>query len=114
MIVNDPIGDMLTRIRNAQERRRPKVVTPASNLRAHVLDVLAQEGYIRGYTRVEPKGGHPTLEIELVLQRPTGDQGYPAGIKARPPGVCPGQGTGARCQRSGRCHRLHAQGRDVR
>lgn len=65
MIVNDPIGDMLTRIRNAQERRRPKVVTPASNLRAHVLDVLTQEGYIRGYTRVEPKGGHPTLEIEL-------------------------------------------------
>ncbi|MEQ1694606.1 MAG: 30S ribosomal protein S8 [Hyphomicrobiaceae bacterium] len=65
MIVNDPIGDMLTRIRNAQERRRPKVVTPASNLRAHVLDVLAEEGYIRGYTRVEPKGGHPQLEIEL-------------------------------------------------
>jgi len=65
MIVNDPIGDMLTRIRNAQERRRPKVVTPASNLRAHVLDVLTEEGYIRGYTRVEPKGGHPQLEIEL-------------------------------------------------
>ena len=65
MIVNDPIGDMLTRIRNAQERRRPKVVTPASNLRAHVLDVLTEEGYIRGYTRVQPKGGHPQLEIEL-------------------------------------------------
>jgi small subunit ribosomal protein S8 len=65
MAMNDPIGDMLTRIRNAQMRRRPKVSSPASNLRARVLDVLTQEGYIRGYTRVEPKGGLPELEIEL-------------------------------------------------
>lgn len=65
MAINDPLGDMLTRIRNAQLRRRPKVVTPASNLRAHVLDVLAEEGYIRGYTRVDHKGGHSQLEIEL-------------------------------------------------
>jgi small subunit ribosomal protein S8 len=65
MAMNDPIGDMLTRIRNAQERRRPKVMTPASNLRARVLDVLTEEGYIRGYTRVDPKDGHPHLEIEL-------------------------------------------------
>lgn len=65
MAVNDPIGDMLTRIRNAQLRRRPKVVTPASNMRARVLDVLAEEGYIRGYTRVEHKGSHPEFEIEL-------------------------------------------------
>ena len=56
---------MLTRIRNAQLRRRPKVVTPASNLRAHVLDVLAEEGYIRGYTRVDHKDGQSELEIEL-------------------------------------------------
>ena len=53
MSINDPLGDMLTRIRNAQMRRRPKVVTPASNIRGRVLDVLAEEGYIRGYTRVE-------------------------------------------------------------
>lgn len=65
MATNDPLGDMLTRIRNAQMRRRPRVVTPASNLRAHVLDVLAEEGYIRGYTRVDHKGGHSQLEIEL-------------------------------------------------
>jgi small subunit ribosomal protein S8 len=65
MAVNDPIGDMLTRIRNAQMRRRPKVSTPASNLRARVLDVLAEEGYIRGYARVELKGSHPEFEIEL-------------------------------------------------
>lgn len=65
MSVNDPLGDMLTRIRNAQMRRRPKVVSPASNLRAHVLDVLTEEGYIRGYTRVDRKHGISELEIEL-------------------------------------------------
>ncbi len=65
MSMNDPLGDMLTRIRNALQRRRPKVVTPASNLRQRVLDVLAEEGYIRGYTRVEQKGVMPTFEIEL-------------------------------------------------
>ncbi len=65
MAINDPLGDMLTRIRNAQQRRRPKVVTPASNLRARVLDVLAEEGYIRGYTRVDHKAGISELEIEL-------------------------------------------------
>jgi small subunit ribosomal protein S8 len=65
MSINDPLGDMLTRIRNAQLRRRPKVVTPASNIRGRVLDVLAEEGYIRGYTRVEQKGTLPTFEIEL-------------------------------------------------
>lgn len=65
MAVNDPIGDMLTRIRNAQMRRRPRVATPASNLRARVLDVLADEGYIRGYTRVELKGEPAQFEIEL-------------------------------------------------
>ena len=65
MIVNDPLGDMLTRIRNAQMRRRPKVSTPASNIRGWVLDVLADEGYIRGYARIEHKGGKPEFEIEL-------------------------------------------------
>lgn len=64
-MVNDPLGDMLTRIRNAHLRRQTKVVTPASKLRARVLDVLADEGYIRGYTQVERKGGKAELEIEL-------------------------------------------------
>jgi len=63
--MNDPLGDMLARIRNAQERRRPKVTTPASNLRVRVLDVLQEEGYIRGYTRVDHKNGKSDLEIEL-------------------------------------------------
>jgi small subunit ribosomal protein S8 len=65
MAMNDPLGDMLTRIRNAQMRRRPKVTSPASNLRTRVLDVLAEEGYIRGYTRVDHKDGQSELEIEL-------------------------------------------------
>ena len=65
MSVNDPLGDMLTRIRNAQMRRRPKVATPASNLRQHVLDVLAEEGYIRGYSRIDNKNGISEFEIEL-------------------------------------------------
>jgi small subunit ribosomal protein S8 len=65
MAINDPLGDMLTRIRNAQQRRRPKVATPASNLRGRVLDVLAEEGFIRGYTRIEQKGNAAQFEIEL-------------------------------------------------
>jgi small subunit ribosomal protein S8 len=65
MAMNDPLGDMLTRIRNAQMRRRPKVSTPASKLRASVLDALAEEGFIRGYARIEQKGGMPEFEIEL-------------------------------------------------
>jgi small subunit ribosomal protein S8 len=64
MPVNDPLGDMLTRIRNALMRRQSKLSTPASNLRVRVLDVLQDEGYIRGYTRVE-KDGKATIEIEL-------------------------------------------------
>ncbi len=63
--MNDPIGDMLTRIRNNQMRGKPSVETPASKLRARVLDVLKDEGYIRGYEAVDGKDGHPALRIEL-------------------------------------------------
>ncbi|NDV02267.1 30S ribosomal protein S8 [Pseudoroseicyclus tamaricis] len=63
--MNDPIGDMLTRIRNAQMRGKSTVITPASKLRAHVLDVLASEGYIRGYEETTGTNGHPALEISL-------------------------------------------------
>lgn len=65
MAISDPLGDMLTRIRNAQMRRKNKVSSPNSKLRAHVLDVLAKEGYIRGYTTVDYDGGKSELEIEL-------------------------------------------------
>ena len=63
--MNDPIGDMLTRIRNAQMRGKTSVVTPASKLRAWVLDVLKSEGYIRGYEASTGEDGHATLRIEL-------------------------------------------------
>jgi small subunit ribosomal protein S8 len=65
MTVSDPLGDMLTRIRNAQMRNRTKVSTPASKLRARVLDVLREEGYIRGYAEIEYGGGKTEFEIEL-------------------------------------------------
>ena len=62
--MNDPIGDMLTRIRNGQMRGKSVVSTPASKLRGWVLDVLADEGYIRGYEASE-ENGHPAFEISL-------------------------------------------------
>ena len=65
MTMTDPLGDMLTRIRNAQGRRKSKVTTPASTLRARVLDVLKAEGYIRDYTQVDYDGGKSEIEIEL-------------------------------------------------
>ncbi|MCV6596519.1 MAG: 30S ribosomal protein S8 [Mangrovicoccus sp.] len=63
--MNDPLGDMLTRIRNAQMRGKSTVSTPASKLRAWVLDVLADEGYIRGYEHTTTEAGLPALEISL-------------------------------------------------
>ena len=65
MPMTDPLGDMLTRIRNGQQARKDSILTPASKLRANVLDVLQREGYIRGYARVEQKGNEPEFEIEL-------------------------------------------------
>jgi len=65
MALSDPIGDMLTRIRNAQLRRRDVVTTPASTLRGRVLDVLKSEGFIRGYTESRLENGLPQFEIEL-------------------------------------------------
>ena len=65
MSMNDPLGDMLTRIRNAGMRRKGKVMTPGSRLRANVLDVLQQEGYIRGYSQTDFGNGRTEFEIEL-------------------------------------------------
>jgi small subunit ribosomal protein S8 len=64
MLLTDPLGDMLTRIRNAQMRNKSKVSTPASSLRQNVLDVLQSEGYIRGYSAIE-QDGRSEFEIEL-------------------------------------------------
>ena len=65
MSLSDPIGDMLTRIRNAQLRRRDVVSTPASTLRGRVLDVLKSEGFIRGYSESKMDNGVPQFDIEL-------------------------------------------------
>jgi small subunit ribosomal protein S8 len=65
MAINDPLGDMLTRIRNAQMRKKGKVTTPGSRIRANVLDVLKDEGYIRGYSTTELGNGRTEFDIEL-------------------------------------------------
>lgn len=65
MTMTDPLGDMLTRIRNAQMRQKSMVSTPASKLRGRVLDVLQEEGFIRGYAQVEYDRGKSEYEIEL-------------------------------------------------
>lgn len=65
MSLSDPLGDMLTRIRNAYGRKKSKVSTPASTLRARVLDVMKSEGYIRDYSQVDYDNGKSEIEIEL-------------------------------------------------
>src|SRR3954463_1077630 len=65
MSTHDPISDLITRIRNAQMRSKPKVSTPGSKMRANVLEVLKSEGYIRGYASVAHASGRNELEIEL-------------------------------------------------
>ena len=65
MAVNDPIGDMIARIRNAQMRAKSKVAMPGSKQRERVCEVLKAEGYIRGYTAVAHADGRSELEIEL-------------------------------------------------
>ncbi len=64
MAMTDPLGDMLTRIRNGQSAKKDSILTPASKLRANVLDVLQREGYIRGYAE-EELAGQKGLRIEL-------------------------------------------------
>ncbi|MFQ6016895.1 MAG: 30S ribosomal protein S8 [Kiloniellaceae bacterium] len=65
MAMSDPLGDMLTRIRNGQRIGKSKVRAPASRLRSNVLEVLKREGYIRGFRVEEQRPGIGELEIEL-------------------------------------------------
>ena len=65
MTMSDPLGDMLTRIRNGQSARKETVVSPASRFRSNVLDVLKREGYIRDYSSVEVRPGVNELRIDL-------------------------------------------------
>src|SRR4051794_18037212 len=82
-MIIDPIGDLLTRIRNGQLRRKAKISSPNSRLRTRLLDVLQAEGYIRGYAEVETKG-HKELEIELKYHE--GDQAIRELKRVSPPG----------------------------
>ncbi|QFT82182.1 30S ribosomal protein S8 [Roseovarius sp. THAF27] len=63
--MNDPIGDMLTRLRNAGMRGKSTVMVPASKMRVRVLEVLADEGYIRGFEDTKDERGHPAIEVSL-------------------------------------------------
>lgn len=65
MSLSDPLGDLLTRIRNAYGRKKTKVTSPASSLRVRVLEVLKAEGYIRDFAKVDFDNGKSELEIEL-------------------------------------------------
>ncbi|HXP31255.1 MAG TPA: 30S ribosomal protein S8 [Stellaceae bacterium] len=65
MSMSDPLGDMLTRIRNGQRAHKSVIQSPASKIRANVLEVLQREGYIRGYSREEVRPGVAELKIEL-------------------------------------------------
>lgn len=65
MSMTDPLGDMLTRIRNGQQARKSTVIAPASKLRSNVLEVLKREGFIRGYSQAEVRPGITELTIEL-------------------------------------------------
>jgi small subunit ribosomal protein S8 len=65
MSMSDPLGDMLTRIRNGQQAHKSVIESPASKIRANVLEVLQREGYIRGYSRAPVRAGVDELKIEL-------------------------------------------------
>jgi len=71
MAMSDTLGDMLTRIRNAQAARQGSVVVPASKLRGSVLDVLKREGYIRGYFSTDKRDGVSEFTVELKYQEGT-------------------------------------------
>ncbi|MDH4230155.1 MAG: 30S ribosomal protein S8 [Nitrospirota bacterium] len=65
MSMTDPIADLLTRIRNAAMRRRPSTDIPASRLKAEILKLMQREGFISGFERQQPEGGHPSLRVDL-------------------------------------------------
>ena len=101
--MNDPLGDMLTRIRNAQMRSKSKVSTPGSQLRARVLEVLKNEGYIRGYASVEQGRPHGARDRAEVFRRRAGDPRDRARVEAGPAGLFVGEESAAHQQRSRHC-----------
>ena len=114
MSMNDPLGDMLTRIRNASMRGKSTVRTPASKIRKWVLDVLQAEGYIRGYEEVTDRRPPRARDLAQVLRRPAGDPRASPRLDPRPPRLLRRQGDPAGPPGPRRRHRLDAEGRHVR
>ena len=115
MSMSDPLGDMLTRIRNAQRARHTSCVAPASKLRANVLDVLKREGYIRGFAAEELRPGVAQLRIELKYNE--GEPVIKEITRVSKPGrrvYSQDQGTAAGLCRPGRLDPVHAARRDER
>ena len=115
MAITDPIGDLLTRIRNGQLRGLAKIKSPNSRLRARLLDVLQDEGFIRGYAEVEFKAGSKRTRNRTQISR------GPAVIRELKRVSTPGRRVYSSVKRtqaaspgSGRVDRLHAAGRDDR
>ena len=109
MSMSDPLGDMLTRICNAQRSRHTMCVAPASKLRANVLDVLKREGFIRGFSAEELRPGVARLRIELKYNEgePVIKRDHPR-LQARPPRLFQDQGIAARLCGPGHFHPVHA------
>ena len=86
MAMTDPLGDMLTRIRNGQQARKDSILSPASKLRANVLEVLQREGYIRGYTEESSQARRAAHRAE-VFRRRAGDPARRSRLQAGPAGL---------------------------
>ena len=115
MSMNDPLGDLFTRIRNAQMRKKSKVSTPGSSLRARVLEVLKDEGYIRGYSqRRARRRALGVRDRAEIFRRRAGDPRDRARLEAGPARLRLGEGAAARQQRPRRRDPLDAEGRDGR
>ena len=115
MSLSDPLGDMLTRIRNAQRARQSRCVAPASRLRANVLEVLKREGYIRAWRVNEVRPGISSLDIELKYSRGrAGHQGDHPRLQAGPARLFGHQGSAEVLQRPRHLHPVHAPRRDER
>ena len=95
MSLSDPIGDMLTRIRNGQRAMKSSVKSPSSKLRLSVLEALKREGYIRGYEVSEPEKGKPEVSIELKYYQGKGVIEHVSRV--------------SKPERLGRCHSFHAK-----
>ncbi len=95
MAMTDPLGDMLTRIRNGQRAKKDSVLSPASKLRARVLEVLQREGYIRGYHRGRHRRAPAAAHRAQVFRGRAGDQARRPRLEAGPPGLFGQQGAAA-------------------